>query len=226
MHKVFAANNGGHGDNSEGFLVQRRGALLFGLTLPSAHLSEPVQAASDDVAYATFAGGCFWCMEPPFDKLEGVISTTSGYSGGKEPYPDYRTVSDGKTGHAESMQVKYDPSVISFEELLDVFWHQINPTQKNQQFCDRGRQYRSIIFYSTPAEKAAAIASKDRYQEMGIFGGEIVTEITPSSKFWPAESYHQDFYIKNYATYKYYRMACGRDAYLNDIWAKENSING
>jgi len=198
----------------------------------------PLQAlAESKYETALFAGGCFWCMEPPFDKLDGVISTTSGYSGGKEPNPTYKVVSSGATKHAEAIQIEYDPSKVTYEELLDVFWHNINPTQTNAQFCDQGYQYRSAIFYKTPAEKAAAEATKKKYGESGVFRNgnrELVTEVTPAGKFWPAEEYHQDFYIKNPDTYYFYRGRCGRDRYLNAIWgtsadtkkANENEVMG
>eukprot|EP00238_Polyblepharides_amylifera_P008068 CAMPEP_0196582366 /NCGR_PEP_ID=MMETSP1081-20130531/38679_1 /TAXON_ID=36882 /ORGANISM="Pyramimonas amylifera, Strain CCMP720" /LENGTH=217 /DNA_ID=CAMNT_0041902907 /DNA_START=293 /DNA_END=946 /DNA_ORIENTATION=+ len=185
----------------------------------------PIQEAKSEevpkLEEAIFAGGCFWCMEPPFDKTLGVISTTSGYSGGKEANPTYRQVSDGGTGHAEALLVKYDSSKVSYEELLDVFWHQINPTQKDRQFCDGGRQYRSAIFYRNEQEKAAALASKKKYSALGVFGPparELYTEVKPAGTFWPAEDYHQDYYLKNPERYYYYRNACGRDRYLNAIW--------
>jgi len=186
-----------------------------------ASLTPAKSLAADEEAIAVFAGGCFWCMEPPFDKLDGVLATISGYCGGKEQNPTYPLVSDGKTGHAESLAVVYDPTKVTYEELLDVYWHQINPTQKNQQFCDRGPQYRSVIFYNSPEERKAAEASKKRYQESGVFGkGSLYTQIFPVTTFWPAEDYHQDFYKKKPDTYYYYRERCGRDLYLNSIWGK------
>jgi methionine-S-sulfoxide reductase len=167
---------------------------------------------------ATFAGGCFWCMEPPFDKLDGVASTTSGYAGGKEENPTYKQVSAGRTGHAEVVQILYDPGKVSYEKLLDVFWRQINPTTPDRQFVDVGRQYRSAIFHHNEEQRRLAEESKKKWEESGRFGAPIVTEILPVGKFWPAEEYHQDYYMKNPLRYKYYRFGSGRDKYLKKIW--------
>ena len=169
-------------------------------------------------AKATFAGGCFWCMEPPFDKLDGVISTTSGYTGGTKTNPTYEQVSAGSTGHAEAVQVTYDPKKVSYEKLLDVFWHNIDPTQKDAQFCDHGTQYRSGIFYHDADQKRLAEASKAALDKSKPFKGAIVTEITQAATFYPAEEYHQDYYLKNPVRYKYYRSGCGRDNRLQEVW--------
>ena len=169
---------------------------------------------------ATFAGGCFWCMEPPFDKLDGVISTTSGYTGGKKLNPTYREVSDGGTGHAETVEIVYDPAKISYEKLLDVFWHNIDPTVKDQQFCDHGSQYRSAIFYHGEQQKKAAETAKAELMKSKPFKGEIVTEIVVAGTFYPAEDYHQDYYIKNPVKYKFYRFNCGRDSRLKELWGQ------
>ena len=169
---------------------------------------------------ATFAGGCFWCMEPPFDKLEGVISTTSGYTGGKKLNPTYREVSDGDTGHAEAVEIVYDPAKISYEKLLDVFWHNIDPTVKDQQFCDHGSQYRSAIFYHGEQQKKAAETAKAELMKSKPFKGEIVTEVVVAGTFYPAEDYHQDYYIKNPVKYKFYRFNCGRDSRLKELWGQ------
>eukprot|EP00640_Fibrocapsa_japonica_P004141 CAMPEP_0113949692 /NCGR_PEP_ID=MMETSP1339-20121228/77047_1 /TAXON_ID=94617 /ORGANISM="Fibrocapsa japonica" /LENGTH=218 /DNA_ID=CAMNT_0000957239 /DNA_START=128 /DNA_END=784 /DNA_ORIENTATION=- /assembly_acc=CAM_ASM_000762 len=195
-------------------------AVSAACALSSASFIIPSPAEAE-VEYATaiFAGGCFWCMEPPFDKMgPGVISTVSGYCGGKEENPDYNKVSLGLTSHAESLQVTFDPSIVSYEELLDVFWHQIDPTVKDQQFCDKGKQYRSAIFYSGDKQKKLALESKEKYETMGVFSGPILTEITPATQFWPAEEYHQDYYLKKPMLYKYYRGLCGRDKYLDQVW--------
>ncbi len=182
-------------------------------------------AASDDGtaqhATATFAGGCFWCMEPPFDKLDGVISTTSGYTGGHKQNPTYKEVSSGRTGHTEAVQIVYDPARISYEELLSEFWHNIDPTSANGQFCDRGNQYRSEIFYHDDTQKAQAEQSRAALAELKPFEGEIVTDITPASTFYPAEEYHQDYYIKNPVRYKFYRYGCGRDNRLEELWGDQ-----
>ena len=169
---------------------------------------------------ATFAGGCFWCMEPPFEKLNGVLSVTSGYTGGTENDPTYEQVSSGKTGHAESVEIVYDPSTISYEQLLEVFWMNIDPTTPDQQFADRGRQYRSAIFYHNEAQKRLAEASKARLERSGKFKTPIVTAIAPASNFYPAEEYHQDFYKKNPLRYMFYRFGSGRDHYLKETWGK------
>jgi len=172
-------------------------------------------------AVATFAGGCFWCMEPPFEKLPGVFSVVSGYTGGKEMDPTYKQVSAGSTGHTEAVQVTYDPSRVSYEKLLSVFWMNINPTQSNGQFVDTGRQYRSGIFTHDPEQAAAALASLEQLEASGRFGAPIVTEVTPFSAFYPAEEYHQDYYKKNPFRYKYYRNGSGRDQYLDRIWGED-----
>ena len=169
---------------------------------------------------ATFAGGCFWCMQPPFDKLDGVISTTVGYAGGKEENPTYEQVSSGITGHVEAFQVVYDPSRISYSQLLEVFWRNINPTQSDGQFVDIGRQYRTVIFYHDEEQKRLAEASRDNLANSWKYGGKIVTEIVPATTFYPAEDYHQDYYQKNPLRYKYYRYGSGRDGYLEKTWGK------
>lgn len=169
---------------------------------------------------ATFAGGCFWCMEPPFDKLDGVVSTTSGYTGGHTKNPSYEEVSSGVTGHAESVQVVFDPTKVSYTQLLDVFWHNIDPLTPNAQFCDHGSQYRTAIFYHSEEQKRLAEASKKALEQSGRFTQPIVTEIVPAGEFYKAEEYHQDYYQKNPIRYKFYRYQCGRDQVLEKIWGK------
>jgi peptide-methionine (S)-S-oxide reductase len=169
---------------------------------------------------ATFAGGCFWCMEPAFDKLEGVKSVVSGYTGGHKTNPTYEEVSSGATGHAESVEITYDPAVISYSKLLDVFWHNIDPTAKDRQFCDTGSQYRSAIFYHSEEQKHLAEASKKALELSKRFPGPIYTEIVPATAFYPAEEYHQKYYQKNPIRYKYYRYSCGRDQRLKELWGK------
>lgn len=189
------------------------------LCLPLIPLLSAQQAASDvaeDQAVATFAGGCFWCMEPPFDKLDGVISTTSGYSGGHQDNPTYKQVSAGRTGHTEVIQVVYDPDKVTYQQLLETFWVNIDPLTANAQFCDRGSQYRSGIFYHTPEQQKLAEASAKAIQ--ALFEKPVVTEITEFSKFYPAEDYHQDYYTKNPVRYNYYRWGCGRDKRLEELW--------
>jgi peptide-methionine (S)-S-oxide reductase len=159
-------------------------------------------------------------MEPPFDKLEGVISTTSGYTGGSTKDPSYKEVSAGRTGHYEALQVTYDPNKVSYEMLLEVFWHNVDPLDPRGQFCDKGDQYRSAIFVSTDQERALAEQSKISLEESGKFQEPIVTQILPTSEFYAAEDYHQDYYLKNPRRYKFYRSACGRDARLKELWGK------
>ncbi|UCG00130.1 MAG: peptide-methionine (S)-S-oxide reductase MsrA [Spirochaetaceae bacterium] len=172
---------------------------------------------------ATFAGGCFWCMEPPFDKLEGVISTTSGYAGGHVPNPTYQQVSAGSTGHAEVVQVLYDPQKISYRELLDVFWRNVDPVDAGGQFCDRGDQYRTAIFYHDAEQKRLAERSKAILERSGRLSRSIATEIVAlNGNFYSAEDYHQDYYIKNPLRYKYYRTACGRDRRLEQLWGDKS----
>jgi methionine-S-sulfoxide reductase len=173
---------------------------------------------SDRLEKATFAGGCFWCMEPPFDKLSGVISTTSGYAGGNEIMPTYEQVSSGRTGHFEAIEIVYDPEKVSYDKLLEVFWKNIDPTQANGQFADIGKQYRTAIFYHDDNQRKLAIASKEQLDKSGKFGKPVVTEILPAGKFYPAEDYHQDYYLKNPVRYKYYRFGSGRDQFINKIW--------
>lgn len=181
----------------------------------------PAASAKAGTAVATFAGGCFWCMEGPFDSIDGVISTTSGYIGGTKKNPTYKEVSSGSTGHTEAVQVAYNPAKVSYEKLLDVFWHNIDPTAKNQQFCDVGSQYRSGIFYQDETQKKAAEASKAALDKAKPFKGTIVTEITAATTFYPAEDYHQDYYLKNPVRYRFYRQGCGRDARLKELWGAQ-----
>jgi peptide-methionine (S)-S-oxide reductase len=187
----------------------------------SAIAEPPTQAAlpvAEGRAEAVFAGGCFWCMEGPFDKVPGVLETWSGYTGGPEDGATYKQVSMGKTGHYEALRVVYDPTRVDFETLLQVFWHNIDPTQANGQFCDRGKHYRSAIFTSDSAELASAKTS--RAQAAETLKKEVVTEILPAAPFWLAEEYHQDFYKKNPSRYQSYRTGCGRDRRLKELWGE------
>lgn len=180
--------------------------------------TRPAATPAGTTAVAVFAGGCFWCMEPPFDKLPGVISTTSGYVGGHVPNPTYEQVSAGGTGHAEAVKVVYDPHRVSYTKLLDVFWHNIDPVAVNRQFCDVGSQYRTAIFPIGDEQRRAAEASKRAVQADPRFTQPIATRIEPAATFYPAEEYHQDYYVKNPVRYKYYRYGCGRDLRLREIW--------
>lgn len=178
-------------------------------------------AAPPALATAIFAGGCFWCMEPPFDEIPGVVSTVSGYTGGSVKNPTYREVSSGATGHAEAVQITYDPQKVSYEKLLAVFWRNIDPLTVNRQFCDAGSQYRAGIFYLDQAQKQAAEASRAALAKSGKFNRPIVTEITAATTFYPAEAYHQDYYQKNPLRYSFYRGGCRRDARLQELWGDE-----
>lgn len=172
---------------------------------------------TDGLAIATFAAGCFWCTEADFDKVRGVISTTSGYTGGTVRHPTYKQVTSGTTGHAEAVEILFDPAVVSYEALLDHFWRNVDPFVAHRQFCDVGNQYRPEIFVHSQAQRLAAEASKARVQKM--FSTRVVVAITDAGPFYPAEDYHQDYYKKNAAQYRFYRFGCGRDARLAEIWA-------
>ncbi len=190
----------------------------------TAAMEEPTQKTAppaEGLAQATFAGGCFWCMEPPFDKIDGVVSTISGYTGGPEQSPAYKDVAYGRTGHTEAVQVTYDPEKVSYEELLHVFWRNHDPLSASGQFCDRGKQYRPGVFFHDEEQKAAALASKEAIDASGRFPKPTVTEITELTDFWAAEEYHQNFYEKNPLHYKQYRFGCGRDRRLKQLWGDD-----
>ncbi len=188
---------------------------------PSESEGAGTAALAKKMDIATFAGGCFWCMEPPFEKLKGVMEVIAGYTGGHTVNPKYEEVSSGRTGHAEAVEVHYDPAQITYAELLDVFWHNIDPTTRDRQFVDMGSQYRTAIFYHNEEQKRLAEESKKRLEASGRFGKPIVTEIVTAGPFYPAEEYHQDYYKKSATRYKFYRFNSGRDQYLEKIWGKE-----
>jgi peptide-methionine (S)-S-oxide reductase len=188
------------------------------LTVPIAAQAAPTASPTPGLAQATFAGGCFWCMEQPFDNLPGVLSTTSGYTGGTVVDPTYPQVSDGNTGHAESVQVLYDPKRISYDTLLEAYWNNIDPIDPDGQFCDRGSQYRSAIFYHNDEQQQAAQKSKQNLTQIHTLSGPIVTEITAAQPFYAAEDYHQNFYKTHSLKYQFYRRACGRDRRLAKLW--------
>jgi len=167
---------------------------------------------------ATFAGGCFWCMEPPFDKLPGVVKTTPGYTGGQVENPSYEQVCSGRTGHAEAVQIVFEPAKTSYRELLGIFWRNIDPTAKDRQFADTGSQYRTAIFYHDDEQRRLAEESKRELEKSGRYPGPIVTEIVPAAPFYPAEAYHCQYYKKNPLHYKMYRQGSGRDSYLEKTW--------
>jgi peptide-methionine (S)-S-oxide reductase len=193
-------------------LVLLTALLLLPVARPAARAEERAPAK------AAFAGGCFWCMQPPFEALDGVISVTAGYTGGTKQNPTYEEVSAGGTGHAESIEVVYDPKKISYQKLLDVFWHNVDPTDARGQFCDHGNQYRTAIFYYDDTQKRLAEASKQAIAKSLKVPGPIVTEIVPAGQFWPAEEYHQDYSKKNPVRYRFYRYTCGRDKRLEEVW--------
>jgi len=201
------------------------GSLLFLVNCQGGNIGNS-QAASNKIFQttnldtATFAGGCFWCVEAPFDKLDGIVSAVSGYAGGIKKDPSYEEVSSGETGHAESVQIVYDPSVISYWQLLDVFWRNIDPTDAGGSFYDRGSQYRTVIFYHNAEQKKLAEKSKQRLESLGIFDRSIVTAIEPYNQFYQAEEYHQDFCRVNPGRYDRYRKGSGRDAYFKSIWGE------
>jgi peptide-methionine (S)-S-oxide reductase len=196
------------------------GSRLAGAASPRdgqlAAVPVPVPSAAQRVA--TFAGGCFWSMQKAFDGVPGVVATTAGFAGGTKARPSYEQVSDGGTGHAESVQLIYDPAKISYERLLDIYWHHIDPLTLNSAFCDHGAQYRSIIFYQDAEQQRLAEASKRALDQSHRFSSPIVTTIQPATPFYPAEEYHQQFYKKNPARYEAYRIGCGRDQRLRELW--------
>lgn len=191
------------------------GAGVVALALSGAATAAPSRAV------AVFAGGCFWSMEKAFDETEGVVEATSGYSGGTVPRPSYAQVVAGKTGHLEAVRVEYDPAKVSYETLLSVYWRHIDPTDGRGQFCDRGSNYRTAIFYGSEVERKAAEESKRALAESGRFKAPIATQIRPAAAFYPAEAYHQDYAKKNPLRYASYRLGCRRDARLKEIWGDE-----
>jgi len=176
------------------------------------------EAAGNGNSVATFGGGCFWCMEPPFDKLDGVISTTSGYMGGDVENPTYEQVTRGGTGHVEVVQVAFDPDVVSYDKLLGVYWRNIDPLTDNRQFCDVGDSYRPVIFVHDDDQRRLAEESKRELEKSGRFDRPVIVPVEEAGAFWPAEDYHQDYYRKNPIRYRYYRTGCGRDRRLKELW--------
>ncbi len=210
-------------------LLMRNRQKKFGLILFTLYMmvfaswawsenTESQDQTSKKLETAIFAGGCFWCMEPPFDKLAGVVSTVSGYTGGHVEDPSYKQVSAGGTGHFEAVEVTYDPAKIDYATLLNVFWHNVDPLTDDGQFCDKGDSYRTAIFYRNAEQRKLAEESKRALNVSGIFKQPVVTELLPTQTFYPAEDYHQNYYQENPLRYKYYRFACGRDNRLNELW--------
>ena len=201
--------------NTRRLLLALAAALSVGGAAAQSTATGPAAAG---LAKATFAGGCFWCVESDFDKVPGVLSTTSGYTGGKLANPSYEQVSSKTTGHAEAVEIVFDPKRVSYEQLLEYFWRTIDPTTKDRQFCDAGSPYRTAIFVQDAQQLAAAKASLDRLEKSKPFKEPIVTEIVLAGPFYAAEDYHQDYYKKNPIRYKYYRTSCGREARLEQLW--------
>ena len=194
--------------------------LAFGVTVQS-QTQAPAAAPVAATAKAVFAGGCFWCVESDFDKVDGVLSTTSGYTGGSVANPTYEQVSAKTTGHAEAVEVVYDPTKVSYEKLVEHFWRTIDPTTKDRQFCDVGSPYRTAIFAQDAAQLKAAVASRQALEQTKPFKDPIVTEVVLGGPFYPAEAYHQDYYKKNPVRYNYYRTSCGRDARVKQLWGAQ-----
>ena len=195
-------------------------ACVAPLQAQTAAPSKPVPPPPAGLAVATFAAGCFWCAEEAFDKLPGVVSTTSGYIGGTQRSPTYDEVSGGRTGHTEAVQVVFDPAKLSYERLLEQFWVNHDPTTADGQFCDQGPQYRPSIFWHDEAQRQQAEASKAKYAKLKAFKAAIVTPIVKAGDFWPAEDYHQNYYLKNPIRYRVYTSGCGRYARLDELWGK------
>jgi peptide-methionine (S)-S-oxide reductase len=202
-------------------LSKTRKWQVAALVVVAGLLAMPGGATDSETHYATLAAGCFWCIEADLEKLDGVLSVTSGYTGGTVANPTYKEVSAGTTGHTEAVRVVFDPRVISYEELLAVFWRNIDPTVADRQFCDAGEQYRAGIFYHDEEQREAAEKSRAALEQTKPFSNPIVTEITAATAFYPAEAYHQDYYKKNPIRYSYYRKSCGRDRRLEDLWGKK-----
>jgi len=194
--------------------TQTRFALLFAASL---FVGNGIAADSSTSATAIVGGGCFWCVEADFDKLPGVTKTESGYAGGKQPNPNYEQVSAGGTGHTEVVRITYDPTKVTYEQLLDYFWRHVDPTVKDRQFCDIGNQYRTAILYENDIQRRAAEASKAALEKSGRLP-HVYTEVAPAGTFYLAEEYHQDYYTKNPVRYKFYRTSCGRDARVKEVW--------
>jgi len=204
--------------NVIGFIAMFLLIIVPGMTIQRRTLSAPVAHAGERLEKATFAGGCFWCMETPFEALDGVVAVISGYTGGHRQNPTYQEVSRGGTGHVEAIQITFDPEITTYRELLDIFWRQVDPTDPGGQFIDRGAQYRTAVFYHSDEQRIQAEQSKARLKQSGIFEKPIVTEILEASPFYPAEEYHQDYHRKNPIRYKYYRYNSGRDQFLDKAW--------
>jgi peptide-methionine (S)-S-oxide reductase len=202
------------------FAKRLTSAVLFVALAATASTAATAPGAATRTEVATFAGGCFWCMETQFEGLPGVRSVTSGYTGGWKKHPTYEEVCAHTTGHLESVEIQFDPAVVSYAQLLDRFWHGVDPTQADGQFCDIGDSYRSAIFFHGDAQRQQALASKSALERSGVLRKPVVTRIVAAGDFWPAEGYHQDFWKKSPVRYHQYRDGCGRDRRLAELWGK------
>ena len=203
-------------------LVMTRHVSFVIAAMLAASTSSTVLAASDDgLATATFAGGCFWCVESDFDTVPGVVETTSGYTGGTTADPSYQQVTAGGTGHREAVQIRYDPKQVSYERLLHIFWRSVDPTDGDGQFCDRGESYQTAIFAGNEDERRLAEASREALERSMVLDAPVVTPIERAAEFYPAEEYHQDYYTKNPVRYRFYRFSCGRDSRVQQVWGRQ-----
>ena len=201
--------------------VTRYASFIAASILAATVTHTAIAAPDDGLATATFAGGCFWCVESDFDKVPGVVETVSGYTGGTVDNPTYKQVTKGGTGHREAVQIRYDPEQVSYERLLHIFWRSVDPTDGGGQFCDRGESYQTAIFAGNDEERRLAEASKEALERSMVLDAPVVTPIEPAGEFYPAEDYHQDYYTKSPFRYRYYRFACGRDSTVQQVWGKE-----
>ena len=196
-------------------------SFIAAAVLAASATSSVLAATDDELATATFAGGCFWCVESDFDTVPGVVETISGYTGGTADNPTYKQVTAGGTGHREAVQIRYDPKQVSYERLLHIFWRSVDPTDGGGQFCDRGESYQTAIFVGNEEERRLAEASREMLEQSMVLDAPVITPIEPAGEFYPAEDYHQDYYTKNPVRYRFYRFSCGRDSQVQQVWGRQ-----
>ena len=196
-------------------------SFIAAAVLAASATSGVLAATDDELATATFAGGCFWCVESDFDTVPGVVETISGYTGGTADNPSYKQVTAGGTGHREAVQIRYDPKQVSYERLLHIFWRSVDPTDGGGQFCDRGESYQTAIFVGNEEERRLAEASREMLEQSMVLDAPVITPIEPAGEFYPAEDYHQDYYTKNPVRYRFYRFSCGRDSQVQQVWGRQ-----
>ena len=201
--------------------MTRYASFAIAAILAASTSGRALAASDDELATATFAGGCFWCVESDFDTVPGVVETISGYTGGTTANPTYKQVGEGDTGHREAVQIRYDPKQVSYERLLEIFWRSVDPTDGGGQFCDRGESYQTAIFVDNEEEQRLAEAAKAAIDQSMVLDAPVVTPIEPAGEFYPAEDYHQDYYTKNPFRYRFYRFSCGRDSRVQQVWGKQ-----